>query len=77
MSLAEKKQQYARLTNDAYCWKLSQLHITGKDLIKIGIKGITIGDTLRILLEKVMHEEIPNDKGILLQEAQKYHSQQK
>lgn len=77
MSLAEKKQQYARLTNDAYCWKLSQLHITGKDLIKIGIKGIAIGDTLRILLEKVMHEEIPNEKGILLQEAQKYHSQQK
>ncbi len=66
VSLVEKRQQYAKLTNDAYCWNLSQLEINGKDLLACGIKGKAIGETLHRLLDDVIHERCENQHEILL-----------
>ena len=48
------------------------LAVNGNDLIAIGYKvGPQIGKTLNELLDEVIAEHIPNDKQILLQQAQR------
>lgn len=66
ISMTEKRQQYAALTNDAYCWNLKDLAINGSDLIHLGYKGTAIGEKLNALLNDVIHERIPNKKDALL-----------
>lgn len=46
---------------------IKDLSVNGFDLINLGIKGKAIGETLNILLEKVISDELPNDKSILLE----------
>ena len=51
----------------------TNLNINGKDLISSGVTdGKKIGDILNFLLNKVIEEEIPNEKGILIETAQEY-----
>lgn len=51
-----------------YCYSLKDLAVKGDDLIKLGIpKGKEIGTILNQLLDSVIHEEIENDKQILLE----------
>lgn len=47
------------------CFMIPQLKINGKDLIDMGISGIQIGKFLNILLEKVINNEIKNEKSEL------------
>ncbi|MEE0762768.1 MAG: polynucleotide adenylyltransferase [Acutalibacteraceae bacterium] len=55
------------------CYRVRGLNINGKDLISSGVTdGKKIGDILNSLLNKVIEEEIPNEKGILIETAQEY-----
>lgn len=67
ISLADKRRQYAVLTNDCYCWSLPQLAVSGRDLMACGLRGTDIGRTLNTLLDAVIHEKLPNSRGCLLQ----------
>ena len=48
------------------CLSLKDLAVNGHDLMGIGIAGKEIGQKLHILLEKVLEEELPNEKNALL-----------
>lgn len=48
------------------CCTLSQLAVTGNDLLKAGFKGEEIGSTLNILLDAVIEEKVQNTKQALL-----------
>ncbi|MCM1284575.1 MAG: CCA tRNA nucleotidyltransferase [Acetobacter sp.] len=50
--------------NEAF--SIKDLSVNGFDLINLGINGKEIGETLNFLLEKVISDELPNDKEILL-----------
>ena len=49
------------------CLSLKDLEVNGHDLMGIGITGKGIGQKLSVLLEKVLEEELPNEKNALLQ----------
>lgn len=52
------------------CVTLKQLAINGGDLLAAGVpKGQAVGRTLNALLDKVLDEELPNVKSVLLSEA--------
>ncbi len=55
--------------NEAF--KISDLAINGFDLMSFGIKGKGIGKALELLLDKVIEEEIENEKTILLEYVKK------
>ncbi len=48
------------------CCKISDLAVSGNDLINIGIKGEAIGEALEKLLDAVIEEKIGNNKTDLL-----------
>ena len=52
------------------CLTLKDLAVNGHDLMALGIRGKDIGETLNGLLEKVMEEELPNEKAALLYAVQ-------
>lgn len=49
------------------CFSLSRLAVRGGDLMELGLKGPAVGEALRELLEQVMDEKLPNDRGLLLE----------
>ena len=53
------------------CLSLKDLALNGHDLMALGITGKAIGETLNALLEKVMEEELPNEKQALLAAVQR------
>lgn len=54
------------------CCSINELAVSGRDLISIGIpQGKELGELLRFLLKKVIDEEVPNQRAILLEEVQK------
>lgn len=61
------------IIKDNECFSLKDLQITGKDVMNIlGIKsGKQVGETLNILLDKVISGEIKNSKEVLLEEVSK------
>lgn len=65
ISLSEKRRQYAKLTNDAFCWNLKQLAVNGKDLKEMGYQGKEIGTILHDLLQAVINEKTPNEHEAL------------
>ena len=56
------------LTADA-CRRTSQLKVDGRDLAAEGFSGPAIGETLRLLLDEVLEEKIPNERSALLSRA--------
>ncbi len=63
----EDEQGIARnILNGDYCLSVNELAIDGNDLLTAGINGITIGNTLRRLLDAVLSEKIENNKESLL-----------
>ena len=56
-----------RAEND--CLTLKDLAVNGYDLQALGLTGRAIGQCLNILLEKVLEEELPNEREALLQFA--------
>ena len=65
----EKARQIAeKVIADKECFKLKDMAVKGDDLIKSGITmGPEIGKTLNMLLDKVISEEVANDKDSLMQ----------
>ncbi len=48
------------------CLQLKDLAVNGHDLMRLGITGPAIGNTLNALLEQVLDEKVPNEKQALL-----------
>lgn len=48
------------------CLKVTDLAVSGHDLMALGLSGSAIGKTLNALLEQVIDEKIPNEKDALL-----------
>lgn len=57
-----------QVLNEEQCFTLKNLAINGYDLINLGYKGKEIGKILNNLLNKVINDEIPNNKEKLLGE---------
>lgn len=64
---AEIWQVLEEIRQEEACLSLKDLAVNGHDLMKLGITGKEIGVQLGYLLEKVIEEELPNEKEILLQ----------
>lgn len=50
---------------------LATLQIRGDDLIRLGFFGKEIGECLELLLSRVLDGELPNEKAVLIEEAEK------
>ena len=71
--VAEFAQQVQNVLRDGACTCLAELAVTGKDLIRLGIPaGVLVGRSLHTLLEKVLDEELPNERGALLAYAARW-----
>ena len=56
---------------EASCLGLKDLAVNGNDLMRIGFSGRTIGVMLNWLLDQVMEENLPNERRVLLDWAQR------
>ena len=59
----------AEIEAEDACFTLKDLAVNGHDLMRLGITGRRIGQTLGHLLELVIDEKLPNEKESLLNEA--------
>ncbi len=59
------------LEKENACLFVKDLKISGKDLTDMGMSGKKVGKTLEKLLNMVIEEKIPNDREILLEQANK------
>lgn len=48
------------------CFSLKQLAVKGNDLTALGLRGPAVGRALDTLLDQVMEEKLPNDRGALI-----------
>ena len=60
-----------QLLEERACFSLKQMAINGHDLLRLGFTGPAIGATLEQLLDSIVSGELPNDRGVLLAEAEK------
>ena len=60
-----------QLLTENSCLTLRDLDIDGHDLLALGISGKAIGKCLNQLLDRVLNEEIPNEKSALLAEVRR------
>ena len=71
IDLAERQTEEILAENQ--CFNLKSLEVNGSDIKALGVKeGRAIGELLNKLLDDVIEERVPNDKGALLRLAQKY-----
>lgn len=62
-----KAREYDKQIEDNnLCCTLKQLAINGNNLVQLGFRGKDISDTLNTLLDKVISDELPNNKEVLL-----------
>lgn len=65
--LFEVHEKLEEILRQQQCFSLKDLAVNGDDLIRLGIKpGKEIGETLNLLLNKVIDEELENDKEKLM-----------
>ena len=58
------------ITEDMYCFSLKDLAVNGHDVMALGVKeGKQVGNILKALLDKVIDEELINDRQVLLNAA--------
>lgn len=55
-----------RLEKEGCCLKLSDLAVKGNDIISLGFNGPEVGKILNELLERVINEDLPNEKDTLI-----------
>ena len=68
----ELEQVVERVLRRQDCFDLSHLAVNGRDLVTLGIDpSPEMGKILNTLLDKVIDGELPNDKSVLLKEAEK------
>ena len=63
-----------RVRAEEFCRSIADLAVSGNDLIAVGIRGKTLGETLKTLLEHVTDRPEDNQREILLQIVQRYQS---
>ena len=68
---AELRAVLEEIKTENACLTIKDLAVNGHDLMAMGITGKAIGQTLNALLEKVMEEELPNEKQALLAFAER------
>jgi len=59
------------LVRDGACFSLGQLAVRGGDLMRLGLRGRAVGETLDALLSAVVDGELPNERAALLAAAEK------
>lgn len=52
------------------CFSRKDLAVNGKDMTELGYQGKEVGDILELLLEKVVDGALPNQRELLLKEAE-------
>lgn len=71
-NLDELKEIAEEIIRQEQCFSLKDLAINGKDLISIGMSpGKELGETLNLLLEAVIDEQVSNERARLLEFVQK------
>ena len=65
----KERQLLDRLRQEDPCLSLSQLAVTGRDLMDLGYTGKAIGQCLQTLLDQVMEDRLPNRREALLEAA--------
>ena len=60
-----------QLLTEGACVSLDQLAVRGGDLVELGFSGPAVGETLEVLLEAVIQEQVPNDRTALLEYARR------
>ena len=64
--IIERRNRIKEILEKDEAYKIEQMHIDGKDLIKLGFEqGPIIGEILEFLLDKIIEEPELNDRGIL------------
>mgnify|MGYP002522896913 CR=1 FL=1 len=67
------KQYYAQICSQGEAVCLKELHVTGRDLMQLGMKaGPGLGKMLQRLMDAVLEEPEMNDKEKLLEQAKKW-----
>lgn len=51
------------------CVTLREMAVNGRDMMALGAKGRTVGETLQWLLEQVLDDALPNERNALLEAA--------
>ena len=55
---------------EAQCFQLGDLAVDGKDLLALGVpQGKRVGAVLKVLLDRVLDDSLPNHRETLLQAA--------
>ena len=60
-----------QLLKDDACFSLKQMVVNGHDIIRLGITGPQIGQTLNALLDEIVNGTLPNEREELLEAARK------
>lgn len=69
-NLAAVSDELNRIIAAGECYSLRQLAVNGSDLLHNGFRsGVQIGETLDLLLDKVIAGELPNEKEALIEYA--------
>lgn len=70
--LDELKKIAEGIIEQEQCFSLKDLAVNGKDLINLGMRpGKELGETLNLLLEAVIEEQVPNERTKLLELVEK------
>ena len=63
---------YVRVRREGLCCKISDLPVSGQDMLALGLAGRSVGAALHMLLEDVIEERIPCERGALLARAERW-----
>ena len=66
LQFSEIREVLEEIKAENACLAIKDLAVNGHDLMELGITGKAIGEGLNALLEKVIEEELPNEKQALL-----------
>lgn len=64
--IAFAKKRMEEIIHKKECYRISDMKISGNDLIKIGFEGKEIGKVLNLLLEEIIKENLENSKKALI-----------
>ena len=60
-----EKALFDEVIKNGECYRLSDMKISGKELLQIGISGRKTGEVLAYLLDEIMKGNVENDFGAL------------
>ena len=71
MNFEKLRELKEEIIKEKEAFSLKDLEVDGYDMIALGLKGKEIGEALKTVFEKVVNEELPNKKEILIGEIEK------